>query len=42
MTGEQLQRKLQVRQIKLSGIILAGAVFCALAYLLGLVIGSRL
>jgi hypothetical protein len=33
---------LPVRQYKLSGVILAGAVLCATAYLLGLVIGSRL
>ena len=42
VTSEQLaQDLLRVRQIKLNGVIIGGGVLCALAYLLGLVIGSQ-
>ena len=41
-TSEQnAQDELQVRQIKLNGVIIGGTVLCTLAYLLGLVIGSQ-
>lgn len=34
--------ELPVKQYKLTGVIMAGTVLCAAAYLIGLVIGSQL